>query len=425
MAWTGIGSLIFFINSIVWNGNAINVAPVWCDITAKYIVGLSWAIQSCSLCINRRLYHIASVRSVTITRAEKRRQIMVDLAIGIGLPVLGMILHIIPQGHRFDIFGDIGCYPTVYVTPMAYALVFGPPVVIGLVSAVYSFLTIRAFYKTHTQFQEILSRTGNITKSRYIRLMLLAGFDILGNVPLSCYIIYSNARIGTNPWLGWADTHEDFWRIRQYPTVVWRDGGFYESAMEAGRYLTPVCAIAFFIFFGFAEEARKNYRSAIDSVAKRVGMSTSFSSGGTTNGSATDSTGFFKSWTKSGSSSGRPKPVLPIFVHKEYLEKRDSMLSFTDVESSTSFTESDKEKSFSPDASFGALSLNDVGGTLADYNDSPYSSAPSGSSNPSHLEVGAAHARPESLTIEVSSVRRASIAPPEPAVLKSKTDSPV
>lgn len=32
MAWTALGCLNGFINSIVWNGNAINWAPVWCDI---------------------------------------------------------------------------------------------------------------------------------------------------------------------------------------------------------------------------------------------------------------------------------------------------------------------------------------------------------------------------------------------------------
>jgi pheromone a factor receptor len=32
MAWTGIGCLIQCVNSIVWNGNIINRAPVYCDI---------------------------------------------------------------------------------------------------------------------------------------------------------------------------------------------------------------------------------------------------------------------------------------------------------------------------------------------------------------------------------------------------------
>ena len=92
MAWTGLACLNQFINSIVWNNNAINWAPVWCDISSKFIVGTAVAIPAASLCINRRLYHIASVKSVTVTKAEKRRQIMVDLAIGLGLPVMEMIL---------------------------------------------------------------------------------------------------------------------------------------------------------------------------------------------------------------------------------------------------------------------------------------------------------------------------------------------
>ena len=32
MIWTGLGCLLQFINSIVWNKNIINRAPVYCDI---------------------------------------------------------------------------------------------------------------------------------------------------------------------------------------------------------------------------------------------------------------------------------------------------------------------------------------------------------------------------------------------------------
>ena len=94
MVWTGLACLNQFINSIVWNNNAINWAPVWCDISSKFIVGTAVAIPAASLCINRRLYIMASVKSATptVTKAEKRRQIMVDLAIGLGLPIMEMIL---------------------------------------------------------------------------------------------------------------------------------------------------------------------------------------------------------------------------------------------------------------------------------------------------------------------------------------------
>jgi pheromone a factor receptor len=86
MAWTGVMCLVLFINSIVWNGNAINWAPIWCDISklpcfslsaslivlqgARMYVGIGVAVPATSLCIARRLYKIAAVRNVIITKAE-------------------------------------------------------------------------------------------------------------------------------------------------------------------------------------------------------------------------------------------------------------------------------------------------------------------------------------------------------------------
>lgn len=67
----------------------------WCRSllsATKFTMGVAVAIPACSLCINRRLYHIVSVDSVTKTMAEKRRDILIDLAIGIGIPVLEMVL---------------------------------------------------------------------------------------------------------------------------------------------------------------------------------------------------------------------------------------------------------------------------------------------------------------------------------------------
>jgi Pheromone A receptor len=61
-------------------------------LTATRIqVAQNVAIPAASLCINRRLYKIATLKSVTITASEKRRAVMVDLLIGIGIPILQMI----------------------------------------------------------------------------------------------------------------------------------------------------------------------------------------------------------------------------------------------------------------------------------------------------------------------------------------------
>jgi hypothetical protein len=58
------------------------------------MVGLSVAIPAASLCINRRVYLITvqSRTSCYASTAEKRRAVWSDLAIGVGIPLLEMIL---------------------------------------------------------------------------------------------------------------------------------------------------------------------------------------------------------------------------------------------------------------------------------------------------------------------------------------------
>jgi len=110
MIWVGLGCLLQSINAIVWNKNTINRAPVYCDIcklfdlsslensltlrhlTATRIqVALSVAVPACSLCIHRRLHKIATMKAAVFTSSEKRRAVIYDLLIGVGLPILQII----------------------------------------------------------------------------------------------------------------------------------------------------------------------------------------------------------------------------------------------------------------------------------------------------------------------------------------------
>lgn len=70
MGWISLSSLFLFINSVVWNGNAVNWAPVYCDIVTKFFIGVTVSIPAAALCINRRLYHIIRVKAVTRTASE-------------------------------------------------------------------------------------------------------------------------------------------------------------------------------------------------------------------------------------------------------------------------------------------------------------------------------------------------------------------
>ncbi|KAF9447642.1 STE3-domain-containing protein [Macrolepiota fuliginosa MF-IS2] len=405
MAWTALACLCQFVNSIVWNRNAINWAPVWCDIfppAAKITVGTAVAIPAASLCINRRLYHIASVRAVTVTKAEKRRQIMVDLAIGLGLPILEMILQYIPQGHRFNIYEDVGCWPFTYDTWVAYLLVSAPPICIGLVSAVYAVLSIRAFNQSRAQSKEMLSGYSNLTSSRYFRLMALAGCDVLCTVPLGIYATYLNAADGAiSPWISWQNTHAGFSRVDQIPAIIWRSNPVTESALEMSRWLCVVCAVLFFGFFGFADEARKHYRSAISSVAKRVGVST---------GSFGGSTGIISSSEFSRGGVGSHPGSLPSFGREKLDRKSSYDASFSDTSSlkdagvvppspldekkNLSITnvfggkKKFNEEVFKPTFQYDNLVLPDIGGTLADHSTDEISPVPSsGSSSASSISI--------------------------------------
>nr|ANB67031.1 pheromone receptor [Agrocybe salicacicola] len=273
MIWTAVGCLNQFINSIVWHGNAIDWAPVWCDISTRLMVGISVAIPAASLCINRRLYMIATCQTVTITRAHKRRAVMVDLAIGLGIPALQLVLQFVVQGHRYDIFEDIGCYPTTVNTPAAYPLSFVWPNVICLISVIYCILTLRAFMMRRAQFSQFVSSNTSLSINRYFRLMCLATSEVFFTVPLSSYGLYLNITSRPiYPWKSWADIHYAWYVIDTYPGLLWRSSRVAVVTLELGRWSLILCALVFFVFFGFADEARKNYKRAYWAVVKRFGF---------------------------------------------------------------------------------------------------------------------------------------------------------
>ena len=61
-------------------------------IASRFIVGLNVGIPAALLVINRRLYKIASRTEAVAMKAEKLRAVYVDLAIGLSIPLLQMIL---------------------------------------------------------------------------------------------------------------------------------------------------------------------------------------------------------------------------------------------------------------------------------------------------------------------------------------------
>jgi len=250
----------------------IDKAPVYCDIATRIQLGLNVAISACSLCINRRLYKIATTKGV-ITDAEKRRGVIVDLLIGLGIPILQIIAAYMVSGHRYDLYEDFGPFPSIVNMPPSFFLVYAWPLVIGCVSFVYSTLTVYHFYKRGRHARQMIP---GVTHSRYFRLMAIASVDMFGSIPLATYVMVKNARLGVIPWKSWADTHYNYSRVRQIPAFVWKNEPTLAQELGMFRWVLVACAFVFFAFFGFADEARRHYRLVYTSLVSHISSLGSF-----------------------------------------------------------------------------------------------------------------------------------------------------
>jgi pheromone a factor receptor len=103
--------------------------------------------------------------------------------------------------------------------------------------------------------------------------MSLATVELLFSTPISAYGLYLNATTtDIYPWKSWADTHFDFYTIDVFPAALWRSNTVQLVTMEFSRWTVVFCALLFFAFFGFADEARRQYRMVYWAVAKRFGV---------------------------------------------------------------------------------------------------------------------------------------------------------
>jgi len=223
-----------------------------------------------------------------------------------------------------------------------------------MVSAVYCGLTIRALARRRSEFIQMLAGCNNLNSSRYLRLMGLASVELMIGIPLSIYTLIVDDILppkGTNvtpinPWISWENVHLNFGYVGQFPAFEWKVNHGVVRDLELTRWSLILCSFIFFGFFGFAQEARKNYRLAFNSVAKKVGYTTiGFNSG------LSSSFGGSKQATTSITGRG----TLPVYIRQETTFKRDSCASF-----STNLT------------------LGDVGGALDDVKQ-PFSPTESGS----------------------------------------------
>jgi pheromone a factor receptor len=250
-------------------------------IAVRFIIGIQVAVPAAILCINRRLYLLASPPSIVIpSKADKNRELIIDLVIGIGLPIIVMALCLsfnlslylcgssifsafLFLASRFIIVEDYGCSYAAYKTWVPLVIINIPPVLLELICGVYGCLSIRAYYN-----RSKLNETHNVLNpDRYIRLMCFSALDLLTGIPITVYFLYDNA-VGLVPFPGITQDQFSLLPGYQLPAVEWRANMVTELDFELSRWIMVYVAFVFFAIFGFTPESRNNYRAMLHFVVQ-------------------------------------------------------------------------------------------------------------------------------------------------------------
>ncbi|KAH9919595.1 GPCR fungal pheromone mating factor [Fomitopsis serialis] len=256
--WLFAVNLAQGINTLAWADNVEVKHVVWCDIATRLFIGSNIALPAACLALCMHLERIASARMVQITEADKRRRMLIDSVLCFGLPAVYMGLYYVVQGHRFDIIENLGCRPETYVSIPEFFLIRFPPILLSLATLVYAALTFAHFFRRRATFAKHLqSNSSALTPSRYFRLMAMALVEMFWGLLITALNTWFSYRDGLRPWISWSNTHSDFSRIGQFPTVT-----IPQQTLVMAYFLwwaVPVSAYLFFIFFAFGQDTAQSY----------------------------------------------------------------------------------------------------------------------------------------------------------------------
>ena len=195
------------------------------------------------------------------------------------------------QGHRFDLFEEVGCWPVTVNTVAAYFLVFMWPAVIGMITMVYagwstklrSLITVVIFNQSVLTFRQalihrrklktMLQSSPNITTRHYCHLMAVCTVEIAFTTPLGVYsIALTYATSQMVPYISWEFIHENFSRVEQFPTIVLQSSPSTVLTLEFSRWSYVLCAFILFVFFGWGRDAREGYGRTFQTLFRYVGL---------------------------------------------------------------------------------------------------------------------------------------------------------
>ena len=273
--WVIVINFMNFANALIWPTDNIENwwnGKIFCDIQVKFIVAAGIGSVGSIVCIMRSLARVLDTENTILapSKGQKRKDLLINLVVCVGLPVYMMPMQFIVQPTRYWITTVAGCTDPVDRSWPSIVLLTMWPTVFSVVAVYYSgmfvkirndsdpdanfdaVLVIHRMRKYRKNFSSILSSSNsNLTKNRFLRLFFMSMTMIAVLFPVEIYVLYDQAR-QTSFSYSWDLVHSEHWGdIVLIPT-----GG--NVAFE--HWIQIVFGYIIFAFTGMGHDAQELYR---------------------------------------------------------------------------------------------------------------------------------------------------------------------
>ncbi|KDN37232.1 fungal pheromone STE3G-protein-coupled receptor [Tilletiaria anomala UBC 951] len=264
--WLSIGSFLLGLNALIWWSDTTPRGDPWCDISTRLMLMSQIGAAGCNFLLSRKLAGISSISRATRMESDRRREAALDIGLGFGIPIVHILLAILYQGHRYDLYEGSGCEGTTYQS-WPYIL-FGllPPLLLSLATLVFSLIAMSRFISRRAQFKAVLhSSNSAFDRGRFLRLLALTSVEAIWGFPVTLTLavisivgMHESGADLLEPY-SWSRVHHNFYKVGRYPSQIWDPFPKQYATWELGHWVIPVSGLIFFALFGFTKECRAAY----------------------------------------------------------------------------------------------------------------------------------------------------------------------
>ncbi|KAG0139918.1 hypothetical protein CROQUDRAFT_54044 [Cronartium quercuum f. sp. fusiforme G11] len=249
--WVVLLNAINFASGLLWPDDAMNRAPLFCDITAKLNMVGPLGLLLSNACIIRYLASIFTPNKRLDCYKTLKRRMIADYIVSFGFPVLVVLASLTFQVARYEVVKLVGCSNVSALSWPAILLSFmWSPITCG-VSCGYAIYVLYHLIRQHMNIRKLVqeSRTP-LNISRFIRMCALATTYLCISAPYTIFgTVTALYDIGPYvPWNSWYTIHNE---ANELSSV--RQNPLYQ--LHFRDWLAITAGLTVFFFFSFANES--------------------------------------------------------------------------------------------------------------------------------------------------------------------------